>query len=306
MNITVCFDKIDPKPWVELLRNSIPGSFVSEWKSGNEPSDIAIVWEPTQQFIDEQKDLKFIFNIGAGVDSLLKLNLPDSVRIVKLDDPDISLQMSEYVSHAVIRHFRKFNEYATDAKKKRWTLRKPRNRSDFTVGIMGLGNTGQRVAKALRVFDFPVNGYSRSNKDIEGVTCFSGKEQFSDFLGSSQVLVNLLPLTNDTENILNRETMSQLPRGAYVINVARGNHLVERDLVELIDNGHLSGATLDVFRTEPLQPQHPFWEHPDITITPHISARIMREETVTQIVSKIEAIERGESITGVIDSSKGY
>jgi glyoxylate/hydroxypyruvate reductase A len=306
MNITVCFDKIDPKPWIELLSSSIQGSFVSEWKPGNEPSDIAIVWEPTQQFIDEQKDLKFIFNIGAGVDSVLKLKLPNTVKVVKLDGPDISLQMAEYVCHAVIRHFRKFNEYTIDAKKKRWTLRKPRSRTDFIIGVMGLGNTGQRVAKALRVFDFPVNGYSRSIKYIEGVTCFSGKEQFSDFLGSCRVLVNLLPLTSDTEHILNRESLSLLPRGAYVINVARGNHLVERDLIELIDSGHLSGATLDVFKTEPLHTQHPFWEHPSITITPHIGARIMREETVTQIVSKIEAIGQGKSITGVIDSYKGY
>ena len=306
MNITICFDKLDPRPWVEALKALLPKDNILVWYSGAIMSDIAIVWSPPQQFIDEQKDLKFIFNIGAGVDALLQLQLPANIKIVKLDNLDMSVQMTEYVCHAVIRHFRKLSEYTDDQKKKRWTLRKPRNRTEIPIGVMGLGRLGERVAKTLQVFDFPVNGYSRTIKQIDGVSTYAGKEQLNDFLRASRVLINLLPLTPETENILNLETLSQLQRGGYVINVARGDHLVEEDLIALINNGQLSGATLDVFRSEPLPIDHPFWNHPDITITPHISARMMREETCNQIAEKIQALQNGEKITGIVDPLLGY
>jgi glyoxylate/hydroxypyruvate reductase A len=171
---------------------------------------------------------------------------------------------------------------------------------------MGLGVLGERVAKALRAFEFPVNGWSRSAKTIEGVQSFCGAAQFSDFLSKSQVLVNLLPLTPDTQDLLNRATLSQLKPGAFVINVARGAHLVEDDLLALLDEGHLAGATLDVFRAEPLPPEHPFWRHPKITVTPHTSARTLRETSVAQIVGKILALTQGFSVAGVVDQGRGY
>jgi glyoxylate/hydroxypyruvate reductase A len=165
---------------------------------------------------------------------------------------------------------------------------------------------GERVAKALQVFEFPVNGYSRSAKDLPGIRCFSGPQGLSDFIQATRVLVNLMPLTHETENILNKDTLAQLQSGGYVINVARGKHLVEEDLIALLDKGHLAGATLDVFRTEPLPAEHPFWRHPKITVTPHTSARTLREESIAQIVGKIQALQRGESINGVVDPQRGY
>jgi glyoxylate/hydroxypyruvate reductase A len=171
---------------------------------------------------------------------------------------------------------------------------------------MGLGVLGERVAKALQMFEFPVNGYSRSPKDLAGIRCFSGLQALPDFLAATRVLVNLMPLTPETENILNHATLSQLQKGGYLINVARGKHLVEEDLIALIDNGHLAGATLDVFRTEPLPAGHPFWQHPKITVTPHTSARTLREESIAQIVGKMQALQRGESINGVVDHQRGY
>jgi glyoxylate/hydroxypyruvate reductase A len=151
-----------------------------------------------------------------------------------------------------------------------------------------------------------VQGWSRTPRQVEGITCHAGANGLGAFLASSQVLVNLLPLTPDTENILNRDTLAQLRPGAYVINVARGAHLVEADLLALLDSGHLAGATLDVFRTEPLPAEHPFWQHRRITVTPHTSARTLRDESVAQIAGKIRALERGESITGVVDPLRGY
>ncbi|MBM3398232.1 MAG: glyoxylate/hydroxypyruvate reductase A, partial [Betaproteobacteria bacterium] len=127
-----------------------------------------------------------------------------------------------------------------------------------------------------------------------------------EFLRATRVLVNLMPLTAETENILNKDTLSQLQQGAYVINVARGKHLVDEDLIALIDRGHLAGATLDVFRTEPLPLSHPFWQHPKITVTPHTSARTLREESIAQIVGKMQALQRGEAINGVVDPQRGY
>jgi len=306
MNITICFASLPPEPWVQAVQQAFPGATVSAWAPGAPQADHAIVWAPPQQFIDEQPGLQTLFNIGAGVDALLQLKLPPSLKVVRLDDAGMSVQMAEYVCHAVIRHFREFDAYDADTQAGKWSYRKPRSRADFAVGVMGLGVLGERVAKALQVFELPVNGYSRSAKDLPGIRCFSGAQGLPEFLAASRVLVNLMPLTPETENILNHATLSQLPAGGYLINVARGKHLVEEDLITLIDNGHLAGATLDVFRTEPLPADHPFWQHPKITVTPHTSARTLREESIAQIVGKIHALQRGEPINGVVDPQRGY
>ena len=306
MKITICFARLSAEPWVQGLQQAFPEATVSAWAPGAPPADHAIVWAPPQQFVDEQVGLQTLFNIGAGVDALLQLRLPPSLSVVRLDDAGMSVQMAEYVCHAVIRHFREFDGYDADTQAGKWSYRKPRSRADFAVGVMGLGVLGERVAKALQVFEFPVNGYSRSPKEVDGVRCFSGTQALPDFLAATRVLVNLMPLTPETENILSHTTLSQLPAGAYVINVARGKHMVEDDLIALIDNGHLAGATLDVFRTEPLPAAHPFWQHPKITVTPHTSARTLREESIAQIVGKIQALGRGEPIQGLVDTVRGY
>ena len=306
MKLTVCFSGLSPDPWVQGLQQALAQASVSAWSPGAAPADHAIVWAPPQQFIDEQPGLQTLFNIGAGVDALLQLKLPLSLKVVRLDDAGMSVQMAEYVCHAVIRHFREFDGYDADTGAGKWSYRKPRSRADFAVGVMGLGVLGERVAKALQVFDFPVNGFSRSPKNLPGIRCFSGAQSLPEFLQATRVLVNLMPLTPETENILNHANLSLLQQGGYVINVARGKHLVEEDLITLIDSGHLSGAMLDVFRTEPLPADHPFWHHPKITVTPHTSARTLREESIAQIVGKIQALQRGQAINGVVDSQRGY
>jgi glyoxylate/hydroxypyruvate reductase A len=306
MKITICFASLPPEPWVQAVQEAFPAAEVYAWGPGAPQADHAIVWAPPQQFIDEQSGLQALFNIGAGVDALLQLKLPSSLKVVRLDDAGMSVQMAEFVCHAVIRHFREFDGYDADTQAGKWSYRKPRSRADFAVGVMGLGVLGERVAKALQVFEFPVNGYSRSPKDLPGIRCFSGAQALPDFLAATRVLVNLMPLTPETENILNHATLSQMQKGGYVINVARGKHLVDDDLLALIDNGHLAGAALDVFRTEPLPADHVFWQHPKITVTPHTSARTLREESIAQIVGKMQALQRGEPINGVVDHQRGY
>ncbi|MCD6076382.1 MAG: ghrA2 [Ramlibacter sp.] len=306
MRITVCCSDTKTAPWIEGLRAALPGAVVEEWRPGAPQADHAMVWAPPQRFLDEQPGLKGIFNIGAGVDALMRLTLPRDAVVVRLDDAGMSVQMAEFVCHAVVRHFRELDAYERDAAQGRWGFRKPRLRAEFPVGVMGLGVLGARVAQALAAFEFPVLGWSRSPKDVAGVRCFSGEVGFNDFLASTRVLVNLLPLTPDTEDLLDRDTLGRLQPGGYLVNVARGAHLVEADLLALLDSGHLAGAALDVFRTEPLPAEHPFWRHPKITVTPHTSARTLREESVAQIARKIAALENGEPIAGVVDRQRGY
>lgn len=306
MNITLCLKDTAPEPWLQGLSAALPDAHVSVWQPGAPQADHAVVWAPPQAFIDEQAALKGLFNIGAGVDALLKLRLPPGLKVVRLDDAGMSVQMAEYVCQAVIRHFRELDVSEAEMAAGRWAYRKPRQRADFAVGVMGLGVLGARVAQALQVFEFPVNGWSRSPKSLDGVRGFAGEAELPGFLAASRVLVNLLPLTAQTQDILNHHHLSRLSPGGYVINVARGAHLVDADLLALLDSGHLAGATLDVFRTEPLPADHPFWRHPRITLTPHTSARTLRDESVAQIARKIRALEAGESIAGVVDHALGY
>ena len=306
MKITFCCTDAKPEPWLQGFSAALPGAEISVWQPGAPQADYAVVWAPPQQFINEQLSLKALFNIGAGVDGLLKLRLPPQALVVRLDDAGMAVQMAEYVCHAVIRHFRELDGYEADTAAGRWGYRKPRLRSDFPIGVMGLGVLGERVAKALAQFDFPINGWSRSPKAIAGVRAFSGADQFNDLLAASRVLVNLLPLTPGTADIINKDTLARLLPGAYVINVARGAHLVDNDLLAAIDSGQVAGATLDVFRTEPLPAGHAFWSQPRITLTPHTSARTLRDESIAQIARKIAALQRGEAVAGVVSPERGY
>jgi len=306
MRITFCCTDTASEPWLTGLRAALPGAEVSLWAPGAAAADYAVVWAPPQQFFDEQQSLRAMFNIGAGVDALLKMQLPPGTQVIRLDDAGMSVQMAEYVCHTVIRHFREFAGYEADMANGKWSFRKPRSRIDYPVGVLGLGVLGERVAKAVAQFDFPVNGWSRTPKVVPGVHCFAGAEQFDAFLQASRVLVCLLPLTPDTRDIMNRAHLSRLRPGGYVINVARGAHLVDDDLLALLDNGHLEGATLDVFRVEPLPKNHPFWSHPKITLTPHTSARTLRSESIAQIAGKIAAMQRGEPVAGKVDPQRGY
>jgi len=306
MRITFCCPGAKPQPWLDGLREALPGATVKEWQPGDPQADHAVVWAPPQQFFDEQPALKGVFNTGAGVDALLKLRIPPGAAVVRIDDGGMAVQMAEFVCHALIRHFRELDAYGADIAAGRWTYRKPLARADFPVGVMGLGVLGERVARAVAQFDFPTFGWSRTPKRIEGVRCLAGPQQFDEFLASTRVLACLLPLTPETHGIMNARTLGRLKPGGYVINVARGAHLVEDDLLALLESGHLAGAALDVFRSEPLPAGHAFWHHPKITVTPHTSARTLREESIAQIASKIGALDRGEPVAGVVDPQRGY
>ncbi|NMM26734.1 MAG: glyoxylate/hydroxypyruvate reductase A [Glaciimonas sp.] len=302
-----------PQSWLDALSQALPQARVQVWQHGMGaanvlPADYIVAWKPPAAMLAGHAGLKAVFNLGAGVDAILQLGaaLPPNVPIVRLDDAGMAVQMAEYVSYAILRHFRRFDDYEAQRRAGIWRPLRPHDKHNFTVGILGLGVLGSRIARAVQHFGFPLRGWSRSRKDLPGMTCFAGEEELDDFLQGSQVLVCILPLTAETTQILSRSRLEKLPKGAYLINVARGAHVAESDLLALIKSEHLAGATLDVFRTEALPPQHPFWQEPRIAITPHIAALTLREESIRQIAEKIQALEQGEPIVGIIDRSKGY
>jgi len=305
MRISFCA-QTDPAPWLAALQQHLPEAQVNVWHSGAPRADYAIVWAAPQQFFDEQTALQAVFNMGAGVDALLQRQIRADLPIVRLNDAGMGVQMAEYVCHALIRHTRDFALFERQAEQGLWQEPPVLDRADFPVGILGLGVLGEQVARAVQHFGFPVRGWSRSARDLDGVRCLHGQAQLPEFLANTRVLVNLLPLTPQTENLLNRATLLQLQAGAYLINIARGRHVVDEDLLSLLDSGHIAGATLDVFRTEPLPADHLYWRHPRVTVTPHIAGRTMLQDTVQQIVAKIQALEKGAPIVGVVDRARGY
>ena len=296
--------------WIADFAALLPEADIAFWREGDviPACDYAIVWQPPVSLLPALAGVKAIFNTGAGVDALLKFGdaLPSRVPLVRLDDAGMGVQMAQYVSHAVLRHFRRFDDYEAQSRAGIWQPLPTFEKTDFSVGVLGMGVLGTRVLQALAQFEFPLRGWSRSEKHIDGVTCFAGNDQLEAFLRGTRVLVCMLPLTPDTHNLLDRTRLAMLLPGAYVINVARGALLAEPDLLTLIRAGHIAGATLDVFRNEPLPQQHPFWQEPRISMTPHISAATLRRESVAQIAAKIRRLEAGEAITGIVNRLQGY
>ena len=296
--------------WIADFAALLPEADITYWREG-EPTpacDYAVVWQPPASLLPALAGVQAIFNTGAGVDALLKFGeaLPSGVPLVRLDDAGMGVQMAEYVSHAVLRHFRRFDDYEAQSRAGIWQPLPAFEKADFPIGVLGMGVLGTRVLQALAQFEFPLRGWSRSEKHIDGVTYFAGDDQLEAFLRGTRMLVCMLPLTPDTHNLLDRTRLAMLLPGAYVINVARGALLAEPDLLTLIRAGHIAGATLDVFRNEPLPLQHPFWQEPRISITPHISAATLRRESVAQIAAKIRRLEAGEAITGIVNRLQGY
>ncbi len=215
-------------------------------------------------------------------------------------------QMVEYVTLAVLRAYREMDVYGVQQRERRWQPRRRLAKAEFGIGILGLGVLGRAIAAVLVGLGFPVAGYSRSAKDAPGVATFAGRASLPAFLSRSRVLVCLLPSTPETRGIVDRRTLAALPPGAHVINIARGDLIVDEDLIALLDAGHLAGATLDVFRTEPLPADHVFWHHPRITVTPHVSAVTLIAESAAQVAAKIRKTEQGQTVTGVVDRIRGY
>lgn len=298
--------------WVNALEKALPHARVREWKVGdNHPADYALVWQPPVEMLAGRR-LKAVFALGAGVDSILsKLNahpemLDASIPLFRLEDTGMGLQMQEYAVSQVLHWFRRFDDYQALKNQAIWKPLPEYTREEFGVGIMGAGVLGSKVAESLQAWGFPLRCWSRSRKSWPGVESYAGREELRAFLNQTRVLINLLPNTAQTVGIINRELLDQLPDGAYVLNLARGVHVQEADLLAALDSGKLKGAMLDVFSQEPLPQESPLWRHPRVAMTPHIAAVTRPAEAIDYIARTITQLEKGESVTGQVDRARGY
>lgn len=270
----------------------------------------AIVWLPPASLFVAEPDLRAVFNLGAGVDALLARGVvPAGVPIVRLIDAGMGAKIAEYVCFAIARITRGLERFAPPPTGLRdWNAPRPRDEAP-TIGVLGLGAMGQATAHAVAQFGYPVVGWSRRPRAVDGVETFAGPDQFNAFLARARILVNALPLTAETENLLDRRALAQMPRGSHVINVGRGATIVDAALIAALDDGQLASATLDVFRTEPLPPEHPFWAHQRITVTPHLAAPTPYEPAAEQIAAALHQLESGmqpQSLPGYVDRTAGY
>jgi glyoxylate/hydroxypyruvate reductase len=299
----------DPaEAWRAELQARIPGLEVRIWPEVGDPDEIeiALVWRPPPGELARYRNLRAILSLGAGIDGLIAdPDLPE-VPLARMVDPSLTRTMTEYVLLAVLRHHRELDRFERTQRAREWAYAFPPQAADRRVGIMGLGELGAAAARQLVAHGFQVLGWSRTPKAIEGVVSYAGRSELHAFLHRTEILVCLLPLTADTLGILDAATFAELPHGAFVINVARGQHLVENDLLKALDSGHLAGATLDVFRTEPLPPDSPLWGHPRILVTPHVASYSVPGTAADGVAANIRRVLAGQPPLHLVDRAKGY
>jgi glyoxylate/hydroxypyruvate reductase A len=308
MRVLFAYSNETADPWLAALRSALPDIEFSVWNpsAASVGADAALAWMPPKALFEQEPTLRTLFNLGAGVDALLAGDIPASVQIVRLEDAGMAQQMAEYAVFALARVSRDFDFYAVNQADMCWRVAPGTSREAWPVGVLGLGAIGRHVAGTLAALGYDVAGWSRTSHTVENISTFSGVAQWPDFLARTRVLINVLPLTDETRNLIDRRCLSQLLPDAHVINVGRGETLVEEDLLAQMNSGHIAGATLDVFRTEPLPPHHPFWRDQRIHITPHVAARTLRSESIAQIVENLKRLLRGEPLRGVVDRARGY
>lgn len=299
--------------FVAQLSDRLPQARVRAWVAGDQASaNYVLAWKPPREVLAGRDGLKAIIYLAAGVEYLVDLlrGHPDLIKpdvaLLRMEDAGMGRQLVEYAEYCVLHYFRHMHDYQADRVNRRWQKREPEVCDQFTIGIMGLGTLGEQVALALSARGFPVRGWSRSQKRITGVTCHAGDPQRSRFLTGLRLLINLLPLTPETENILDARCFQLMKAPAYVVNIGRGRHLVDSDLLAAIATGQVGGATLDVFRQEPLPEDHPFWVEPRIAMTPHMAAVTLSDEGVEQVVEMLVALQAGKPVRGTIDLARGY
>jgi glyoxylate/hydroxypyruvate reductase len=295
--------------WRGHLGQIVPGLEVRVWPDVGDPADIdyALVWRPEPGLLARLPNLKLILSLGAGVDHLLlDPTLPPGMPVVRLVDPYLTDAMSEYVALQVLRLHRQDLDYQAQQLRRDWAELAQKNAAERPVAILGFGEIGQAAGRRLRALGFPVAGWGRTPRQVDGFEVRAGARGLRQLLAQSEILVCLLPLTAETEGILCARTFGQLPKGAGLVNAGRGRHLIEEDLIPALDSGQLSAAALDVFRTEPLPPDHPFWAHPRILVTPHI-AGITNPVTASAVVAdNIRRFQQGQPLLNRVDPARGY
>ncbi|MBZ9726365.1 glyoxylate/hydroxypyruvate reductase A [Mesorhizobium sp. CO1-1-11] len=256
--------------------------------------------------IARYRNLEVLFSLGAGVDQFKRESLPQQVKLVRMVEDGIIRMMQEYVVLGVLSLHRDMVAYREQQKRQAWRCLAAPQATARRVGFLGLGMLAQAAIERLLPFRFPIAAWSRSRKEIEGVTCFHGADQLAGFLARTDILVCLLPLTEETRGILDAELFSLLPAGARLLHVGRGPHLDQTALIQALDSGHLAAAMLDVTDPEPLPDDHPLWRHPKVAITPHIASVTQADSAAQSVVDNIRRHRAGEELIGLVDPTLGY
>jgi glyoxylate/hydroxypyruvate reductase len=301
--------------WAKAMRKVAPHLDVRQWPDNMgdlAEVDYAAAWLPPANFLKSLPKLKAIFSFGAGVDAILAdPTLPDGVPIVRVNDPDLTGRMTEYVVLHVLMHHRQQRRLDQNQRLGTWDPFVTHAAPALSVGIMGLGVMGQDSAQVLRRLGFKVAGWSRTKKNLSGIDCYAGAAEFDAFLARTDILVSLLPATPETDGIINRAVIRKLsrngPLGApVVINAGRGRQQVAEDILAALDSGELHAATLDVFVPEPLPASSPFWTHPKVTLTPHCAADSDPEVICTYVAHQIARHRSGLAFENLVDKARGY
>lgn len=311
--ILVAVDGPQAAQWAELFRARGEGRPVRLWPEIGDASDveIACVWRAPHGLLATLPNLRLIVNLAAGVDHLLAdPNLPD-VPIVRAAHADLSMRVTEYVVLHTLRYHRRQPLYEAQQRQRLWNEHPQPAASEVAVGVMGLGVIGTEAVRVLARIGFRVAGWSTSEKLVDGVETFHGPAGLDPFLARTEILICLLPLTKTTRGILNRSLFARLKRdgaagGAFLINAGRGRLQIDGDILAALDDGTLSGATLDVFPHEPLPPESSLWAHPKATITPHNAGDILPDILVAEVMAQVARLDRGEPLLNVVDRTRGY
>jgi glyoxylate/hydroxypyruvate reductase A len=295
--------------WAGLLRQRIPDiDFRVHPEIGRaEDIEVVLAWKPPHGVLARLPRLRLICSLGMGVDHLLSdPELPRTVPIARLVDRNMIEQMTEYALYAVLHFHRSFHVYERFQRERRWQELPLADTASRRIGVMGLGAIGRDSALGLAALGFKVAGWSRTARVLPSVHCLHGPEGLRALLSESEILLVTLPLTPHTAGILNASNLRALPRGACVVNMARGELVVEADLLQALDEGHVAGAFLDVTEHEPLPPEHKLWSHPNVRLTPHIAGLTNPRTAVEPIAENIRRLRAGEPLLDLIDVTRGY
>lgn len=290
-----------------LLQGLDPALDVAVWPDPRSlDADVAVCWNPPVGVNDDMPNLKLIHSIAAGVDNLLDGQRTRGLPVCRVVDPQLAQGMLQYVLWCVLTFHRKLDVALANQREARWQRPPQTPASECRVGLMGLGELGSAIATVLPGLGYRVNGWSRSPRRLDGVRTYAGEAGFAEFLANTDVLICLVPLTDATRGILNRQTFAALPRGAAVVNCGRGEHLVAPDLIEALASGHLRGAVLDVFAHEPLAPTDPLWSTPGVIVTPHMATMPAAGTVAEQVVANIRRLGQGTALANTVDTARGY
>ncbi len=279
------------------------------WPDIGDPADIvvALAWKPPPGALASLPNLRLIVSTGMGVDHLLiDPRLPPGIPIVRIIDSGLVGQMAEYAIYQALHHHRDMDAYTAQQRRGEWTEIDFTDTAERRVGVLGLGEIGADTARKFAALGFPTAGWSRTPRVVEGVECFHGTDGFQALLARTDILVDVLPMTSQTANLLDARAFATLPGGAYFINMARGGHVVDADLLAALDDGHLAGAALDVFHVEPLPAGHPYWNHPKVRVTPHVAGPTNPRTAAESVADNIRRLREGRPLANLIDRAAGY